>query len=523
MTPRGTVPSRRPRGYSHRKRRKHGQSLMLSANRPRSASITGHIVDFACRIAFLSSTEPNDAPIGRPFDPRAAMWSVFPTRLFPDERLHKRVAEIWATAAAVFHGSGSGEALTTERTRRRGAQRLYDNERLAIEPLRQRGRRLTLQLTEKDDADLIAFHDSSEIDLSGRWAPSDAGPLRSSNARGYMMHAIVLVDAKEHVSRGFLAAETWTRSFELTHNDQRRPAEQKESYKWKRGLHAALEAAPERARLWTHVMDREGDVHENFEFALDERLNVIVGGQGDHRIVEGSGKLRRFLRHQPVLDRRDVEMTSSATGRREKRRLAIRAAEVTILPRKKYPTHRKRRPVTVNVVYVRGETAKQEWMLITTCAIDTLESVWSVWAAYRARTVGEEAFKMLKTGLLIEKESIRDITAFQRKLAILLPLATTIFEWRHQARMAPTAPAESCVDPDTLRDLRSAARFHRLKMPPGRWSVRHVVEVLARLGGYEPRADQPPGWLTMWRGWHVFAVFRDTVRFALQDHALERG
>jgi hypothetical protein len=454
-------------------------------------------------------------------EPGDTVASVFSYEVFGDRRLQKRAAAVWEYGAALFNGRGSGESLKTTRAQRRGAQRLYENKRIDTKLALAQGTEFTLKLTTGMNH-VVAMHDSSEIDLTGRFEPDDAGPLRSSNARGYMLHAVVLIDAELRVARGFVCADVWRRSWELKHNDQSRPPHRKESYKWKRGLKMALAASPE-ARSWIHVFDREGDLHENFEYAVRENLNVIVGARSEKRIAQGSGHLWSFMQHQPVRDRRVVVMTSNATGRREKRTLTIRAARVTLLPAKKFAVHSKRKPVDVNVVYVRGESRNQEWMLITTCGIDDVAAMWRVFDDYGTRTVGEDGFKLLKTGFDIEAESVESLSTFKRKIALLLPLATCLLEWRHRARSAPTTPALEYVDPETLDALKSAARWHRLTIPARTWTIANVVECLAQLGGYEKRRDQPPGWLTIWRGWNVLVRFREMREFTLREHAMARA
>jgi hypothetical protein len=468
----------------------------------------------------LSSNEPNDTQLRVAFEPYDAFASVFSPGVFGDRRLQNRAARIWEDAAALFSGVGNGEPVKSTRAVRRGAQRLYANNRVDTALAFREGAQFTLNLT-AGMTRVIAMHDSSEFDLTGRFEPPDAGPLRSSNARGYMLHSVVLVDPVERMPRGFVYANIWTRSWDLKHNDQSRPPHRKESYKWKRGLKRLLLTCPE-ARSWVHVMDREGDLYENFEFAVAEKLSVIIGARSDKRIAEGSGWLWSFMRHQPVRERRTVQMTSSATGKKERRTLTIRAASVTLTPVKKYPWQHKRRPLEVNVVYVRSEDAGQEWMLITTCSVDDT-TIWQVFDDYGVRTIGEDGFKLLKTGLQIESETIQDVPAFKRKMALLLPLATCLLDWQFRARAKPNTPAADHVAPETLEALRVVAQWHRLDMPRGRWTIADVVECLARIGGYERRAGGRPGWITIWRGWRVFEQIRQVRELALQEHRRERA
>lgn len=468
----------------------------------------------------MSSHEPNDTQRGLAFEPRDALASVFTDDVFGDERLSRRAASVWERGAELFDSSGRGKCRKTSRAERRGAQRLFANKSVDTKLAVQQGTRFTLDLVAGMKR-VVAMHDSSEFDLAGRFEPKDAGPLRSNSARGYMLHAVVLIDPDERAARGFAAANVWTRSWELKGENWNRPAHRKESYKWKRGLKTVLASSPD-ARSWVHVMDREGDVHENFQYAVAENLLVIIGARQDKRIEEGSGLLWSFMRHQPVRDRKQLVMTSATTKRRETRTLTIRSARVTLVPKKSYAVHRHREPVEVNVVYVRTEAKKQEWTLITTCPVDELLDAWRVFEDYGARTVGEDAFKLLKTGLEFEAQAVENVSSFKRKIALLLPLATCLLEWRYRARTQPSTPASNHVEPATIDALKLAARLHRLNVPARVWSIANVVDCLAQLGGYEKRRDQPPGWITIWRGWNVFTRFREIHEFSLREHVNRR-
>jgi hypothetical protein len=371
------------------------------------------------------------------------------------------------------------------------------------------------------DGDLVVMHDSSEIDLHGRDEPSDAGPLRSSHARGYMLHNSTAIDPQQRLVIGIIAWTTWTRTWKLKHNDQSRPAHEKESYKWKRGLQE-LGTLPEPVRTrMVHVMDREGDVHENFEYARHEGLRIIVGVRSDHRIEQSDQKLRSYVQRRPVEGRRSEVIESSETGVRAEVQLTIRHATVTLIPAKKAKAHSARKPVTLNAVLVKGPNAKQQWLLLTTCPVHSVDDAWRVFDYYRMRTIGEDSYKLLKTGLLLEQESIASIEAFERKLAILVPVANLLHRIARVARSEPTAPAASYLDQDTLARVRDAAAFNQISVPKKAWTLAEAVHCIAQLGGFEPRKGRLPGWQTLWRGWRALQQFTEIYEFARDRGAVQ--
>lgn len=467
----------------------------------------------ACIFWDSSSNALNDSRNCLAFDPGVALCSVFGADSFPDQRLFKRAKAVARRYAEQFRDRGGGNRRR-RRAERRGASRLFHNERIDTAVLRERGRAMMSADLEQTTGDLVVMHDSSEFDLHGRDEPGDAGPLRSNHACGYMLHTATVIDPRERMVLGTPSWKTWTRSWRLKRNDQSRPAHKKESYKWKQGL-MDLRSLPESVqRRLVHVMDREGDVHENFEYAREQQLRAIVGVRSDHRIACSEKKLRAYMQSKPVMDRRIERIESSHTGVEADVTLTLRFARVTVLPAKKVESHRDRKPVVLDVVFVRGQTNKQQWLLLTTCAVESIADAWRVFDWYRLRTIGEDAYKMLKTGLLLEHEAIDCIEAFERKVAILIPVANLLHRWTRLARVKPNTPAEPHLDGETLSLLAEASRLNGIAVPRRAWTISDVVRRVAELGGYEPREGREPGWLTLWRGWRALQQFVEVYRFA---------
>lgn len=128
----------------------------------------------------------------------------------------------------------------------------------------------------------------------------------------------------------------------------------------------------------------------------------------------------------------------------------------------------------------------------------------------------EEFHKILKSGLDLEGQHVKDLQGFQRVLAVLTPIASHLARWTHAARVTPHEPAAGHVAPATLLALGEASLRHGLPLPPGPWTIADVLGRLAELGGYEPRRDRRPGWMVIWRGWRVLQTFWTTYEFAQQ-------
>ena len=505
-----------------------------------------------------------------PLEPSRLVLETWKQSDLPDARLYKRLVPTVARMLRVLQGPGDGMPVKDQRAERRGAQRLFDNARVDAKKLEASAtERLRLTLAAATIATLVLPHDTTEVDLHGRFEPDDAGPLRSNHARGYLVHSCVAVNATDGALLGLVSSKAWTRSWELRQGDNHsRAPEEKESRKWRDGIRLALKnLGPLPAtHVLVHAMDREGHLYENFAFALDHHHLVVVRGRADCNIGEGNGKLWAYMQSRPacevdgepvtwtvhvenkpakkkagatspllpseitsapVKDRKDRATSATAVPRPEHEKpverdamVTIRHARITLAPASKSDKGRRgRKPLKLWAVYVResdppADVEPVEWMLLTTCEVQSTEDALHVVDYYRARWGIEVFHKIFKTGLRMEKDHLPDLASFQRLLAVMAPVASHIARWTHAARVCPEQLAAPHVEPETIDVLAEACRMHRLPLPEGPWTIGLVVLRIAQLGGYEPRRDGQPGWLVIWRGWRVLETFRVTWEHA---------
>jgi hypothetical protein len=471
-------------------------------------------------------------------DPRSVTAKLFSPAALPDKRLWVRLHLMVTLLFARFE-----QALTiVPRAERRGMQRFCNNERVVAKRLAEHSTHQTIEAMRTMERAVLA-HDTTEVDKVGHAEPDDAGPLRSNAARGYLVHACTVVDPVTGSRIGMLTHRAWTRSWELHKDDHAsRPFEDKESSKWIRGIKDAVQAAQRaglQSELW-HVMDREGDVHENFAFAQRHHHSVIVRATSDRLVQSEHRNLWAHLAAQPerlqwnhqvptkvtTQARKDAKKAGHQAQRRLRREeialgrvrtatLSLRTATVTLTPKKKTSG----KPVTVNVVWVCEVdppwfVEPLEWMLLTTCPIDTVDQAYSIVDAYCARWGSEDLHKILKTGLHLEEDAVDSIESFRRQLAIVLPLATHVAQWTYAARESPTEPIGKYVTSDCLEVMSHALTFYKLPVARRPRTLGELVTRLAQLGGYEVRPDRVPGWLVIWRGWRRLLEFWEMYEFA---------
>ena len=218
--------------------------------------------------------------------------------------------------------------------------------------------------------------------------------------------------------------------------------------------------------------------------------------------TEGDAALARF-------ETKVAKLPASRTATVE-----LRFATVTLTPKKG-----RRRPVLVEAIALREVDPPEgveplDGILLTTCPVTTVTEARTVVGYYQDRYGIEPFHRIWKSGLHLEREAVADLASFTRLLAILMPTASHLAQWTYAARVTPQAPAAPHVEPEVLKALKDACRFHKLPLPRRAWTLKDVVTRLAQLGGYEPRPDRVPGWIVIWRGWRELLRFLAIFEYA---------
>lgn len=447
--------------------------------------------------------------------PPPAIQLPFTPDAFPDARLFAR-AQTSARALAAMWPRGT----RPERTTRRGLQRLIQNARLKAPSLLAASADPSPLRDLAGDLVLIP-EDTTLVRAGGAVTPADAGPLRSASDRGYLLHAAIAADPATGWPVAWLGADVWTRPRTLRHQDHKtRPPSRKESRKWarrRRKVVALLRERLDRPRRFVHLTDREGDCWASLLSAARERTALITRVAQQHRAVAEHPKgLRAWLRAQPVARSLVVPVRQTVRGVLVEREatLLLRWAAVTLRP-PRGARGRARRALPLFAVWLHERSGSEaarpvDVMLLTTLALSGAAEAERVARWYTARWAVEVVFDLIKNACLLESHAVTDLASFTRMVALSAPVAVQVAHWIHLAR-APRPPAVTEVwDRPTLQALRVVCRFHRVPTPT-RWSVRSVVQAVARLGGWEPRKDRQPGWRVVARGWQRF---EDLQRFA---------
>ena len=366
-------------------------------------------------------------------------------------------------------------------------------------------RRTRCQIEATDEVVLIA-HDGTEFNFAGLDV-SDLGVLAGPGARGFVAHNSLALTASGCIL-GLLHQILFApqKASRKAPKSSRRHDPHKASVLWRDAL-AAIGPTPPGAR-WIHLADRAADVTEFLDYADEHQMQYVVRVNHNRRVIVGdttAAKLHETLRNRAALGHRTQEVGAQAGRPGRSATVAISALSLSLVaPRQ--PRGRERGvplPVTALRVWEVDPPAGAEpleWLLMTNVPATDVAGAWERADWYAKRWTVEEYHKGLKTGLALEELQLTTGTGLRNALALLSVVAVGLVMLRELARDPSTAE-------DPIADWVPASWVAVLSQ----WrhgtgdqltTVKEWIWALARLGGHQNAKHlDPPGWLTLLRGW----------------------
>jgi hypothetical protein len=227
------------------------------------------------------------------------------------------------------HQTAILQQCTDNRAEVVAASRFFNNDRVTtsalIEALVEKTKPLAAQ------RHVLCIQDTTEVNYNahaGRLKASDVelGPLTNSTQVGFFLHPSLVLDAQTGFALGYADIHLWNRSWDQPDKHQRHykslPIEEKESYRWIAASLRTKQALAEAAHR-TIIVDREGDIFEEFALVPDEKTDVLIRSRCDRRIEteSGSGLLYAYVAALPLQGRFELKI---------KRRLGRRARQACL-------------------------------------------------------------------------------------------------------------------------------------------------------------------------------------------------
>lgn len=391
-----------------------------------------------------------------------------------------------------------------------------------LEPHRQR----TLERMSEHET-VLCIQDGSELNYSGLTQCEGLGRIGTNqtgaNSAGLHLHSTLVVGT-DGVPLGVLKGAISVPQPKLAGGKSSKdpktiPIEEKKTFEWIKGLRDCVEVSEQLGQTrQVCVMDREADFFELLAEPRNDKVDLLVRAQHD-RVLGREKTLFDQVRQSPVRGGLEVNVPrQSARAKKSKQKareghgqrmaqVQLRYQRVELLP----PTHLKDcSPATVWVVHVHEQTRPQddeplEWFLLSTREISTDEQAQECLRWYALRWRIEDWHRVLKTGCRIERMQYQSATRLKRALAIHMVIAWRIMLMTLLGRQNPDLPAQVVFTDIEIKVLTAYAKKKKLALVPDR--LNDAVRLLARLGGYIERGNQPPpGHQIMWRGYAILQV-----------------
>jgi hypothetical protein len=334
-------------------------------------------------------------------------------------------------------------------------------------------------------------------------AIQDTTSLRDDGRqRSLVLHPTIAVDARDGALLGLVHAEVLGRTGGLKRRRKQRTFEEKQSRRWLTSAEAAAGLTAAGAACVTVVMDREGDIYE--EFALKPAaVELLVRAAQDRSLADG-GRLFACAAALPELGRMTVPLAAAPGRPAREARLALRACPIVIArPKTRGAAARAGLPpqVALTLVEAREEAPPPgaepaHWRLLTTHPVATLADAKLLVGFYHERWTIEQLFRVMKTkGFDIEAVRIAE-EPFEKLAAATLIAAVQVLQLVRDRDGTARRPLEDVFDRADQPALEAICatlegKTERQKNPHPKGSLAYAAWVCARLGGWTGYYGKP--------------------------------
>lgn len=448
-------------------------------------------------------------PVAAPAPERYADWAEHECARaqLGDARLTERLIGL----ARDFYGKPQAQIpqLCGSRAKAKAAYRFFSHRACTMEAILASHYEASAERAATEPV-VLAVQDTTSLNYSAQPAIENLGPIGTrleGGPVGLMVHDTMLF-TPAGVALGLMDVQCWVRKpeeFGKRHKRKALAIEHKESVKWLKSVQAAARLQARLANTTVvSVGDREADIFELFDRSrrLAHAPKLLIRAEKNRRLVQEQAKLWEHMESCEIagqlplqLPRRHQRVARNAT-------LALRFARVELEP----PQDKaKLEPVALWAVLARESdpapgTEPIEWMLLTTCAVESFAQAVEKLAWYTQRWGIEVYHRTLKSGCRIEQRQLGAADRIQACLAIDMVVAWRILHLAKLGREHPDVPCTVYFQDHEWKALWCFVhRSHQLPAkPPG---LREAMRMVAGLGGFLGRkGDGEPGTQTLWLG-----------------------
>jgi hypothetical protein len=422
----------------------------------------------------------------------------FPTLDLGDKRRDERFVKIIENI--VRHPGGSIPQHNERWYDAKATYEFFKNEDIKLETLT--GIISAFGASQADQEQLLIIHDTSTISYNDLQAEG-LGYIDNAAGKGIFCHSSIAATVSG-IPLGLLNQIIWSRdSKELgkSANRGKKPFEDKESYKWYRGI-ASVNQLLGKEIVKVHIGDREADIYELFFNEPHENGELLIRARHNRKTAEGS-ELWQHISEQQVAAKEEIVIPDRTGKRKKKVQVEIRYKDVEIL----CPAHKAGKAynsVELIAIEIRQSGNDKDgihWKLLTTLSVNNAEQAKQCMRWYSYRWLIERFHYVLKSGCGIEALQLKKAESLMKAVAVYSLAAFNIMQLTYQSRQTPDVSCETVLTRQQWETL-YMLKFKTNKLPNQPPNLQEATKWLAQMGGYLARkSDGPPGLKTIWLGY----------------------
>jgi hypothetical protein len=438
--------------------------------------------------------------------------SVFGKARLGDKRRTRRLVML-AAAQARKPGLSVDAACGCGQAEAEGAHRLIRNHEVSPEEIFESGATYAADEATLSDGDILAIEDTTTLSFAHSVTTDlgDVGGEEGSVTRGWLVHSILLVSARDQQPLGLIEQERWVRESGTRgkkHRRRQRKYSEKESYKWQRASERMERRLGElTSKRVISVCDREADVYEYINYKKSRGQRFVVRASWNRKLAEKEGGyLWESLASLEPEDGGTVQLAQRGGRPKREAELVMRYRKVTLRPPKR-ETGPKLEPVEVHALLVREENPPEgveglEWLLLTSEEVGTTEQACEVLGYYRARWTIEDYHKAWKTGCRVEHRRQQNGENLERIAVITAFVGVRILQLRALREKEPETSCLHVLSDTEWKCLWLSIEGTAAPLPSEPPSVEWAYHTVGKLGGWKnSKRDGRVGWQLLWRGW----------------------
>ncbi|ATG80003.1 IS4 family transposase [Pseudoalteromonas sp. 1_2015MBL_MicDiv] len=332
---------------------------------------------------------------------------------------------------------------------------------------------------------------------------------KPSKTRTLYAHSTLAIDADtEHVI-GLLDQYYWFRKSKVKgtkDQQQQRPYEEKESYRWQQTLMDIKKRTGELSNI-LNICDREADIYEYMTYQKDEGHRFLVRAKENRKLIEPQCNLNQLIETAQGQCCYTINIAQRA-GRK------ARQARITL---------------SVNVIVCQEKESTQKnplcWILYMTEPVNTAEDAQKLVRYYELRWRVEEFHKTWKTdGTEVEDLRLQHSDNILRIAIIKAFIAVRLLQLQNMAQRSELdkeVRCTTCVKEMTWKLL--WAKVEKDVLPDKVPSLHWLYYSLAKLGGwYDSKRNGRVGVKALWKGWLKLAEMVESAELLISIQQTEK-